>query len=141
LEKLALPDAELSILFVDDKQIQELNYQYLGRNKPTNVLAFPMREGQFSSLHPHLLGDLVISTHTAKRQSNQFGLSRMEMVTLLMIHGILHLIGYDHEKTKKEARAMALKQRELFRYIFQKDPSRKNPSRLYGEKKAKIRKK
>lgn len=120
LTELGLLDAELSVLLVDDDQIQDLNRRYLNRDKPTNVLAFPMREGEFSTLHPHLLGDLVISVETAKRQSNRFGLDKMEMVILLMIHGILHLIGYEHEGTKKEARKMTLKQKELFGSITRK---------------------
>lgn len=114
LGSLELPEAELSLMFVDDKEIQDLNRRFLGRDKPTNVLAFSMREGEFSSLHPHLLGDLVISIETSRRQSKSSGLSEMEMLTLLLIHGILHLIGYDHEGEKKEAREMALKQKELF---------------------------
>jgi len=113
LADLALPDAELSILFVNDVQIQELNRRYLRRDKPTNVLAFPMRKGEYATLHPHILGDLAISVETAKRQSNRFGLNPMQMVTLLMIHGILHLVGYEHEGTRKGAREMALKQKEL----------------------------
>lgn len=118
---LALPDAEISILLVDDAQIQDLNQRYLGRNKPTNVLAFPMREGEFSTLHPNLLGDLVVSVEMAKRQSRKSGFSQMEMISLLVIHGILHLIGYEHEGNKKEARAMALKQKELFRLVRKGD--------------------
>ena len=120
LVDLGLPDAELSILLVDDAQIQELNRRYLQRDKPTNVLAFSMREGEFSLLHPSVLGDLAISVETAQRQSNRFGLDGMEMITLLMIHGILHLLGYEHEGTKKEDREMALKQQELFRRVTQK---------------------
>lgn len=111
---LGLPEAELSLMFVDDREIQELNRRFLGRDKPTNVLAFSMREGEFSSLHPHLLGDLIISIETSRRQSKSSGLSEMEMLTLLVIHGILHLIGYDHEGGKKAAKEMALKQKELF---------------------------
>jgi len=120
LADLALPDAELSILLVNDVQIQELNRRYLHRDKPTNILAFPMRKGEFSSLHPHLLGDLAISVETAQRQSNRFGLDDMGMVILLMIHGILHLVGYEHEGTRKGAREMSLKQKELFQYATQK---------------------
>lgn len=114
LGNLGLPEAELSLMFVDDREIQELNRRFLGRDKPTNVLAFSMREGEFSSLHPHLLGDLIISIETSRRQSKSSGLSEMEMLTLLVIHGILHLIGYDHEGGKKAAKEMALKQKELF---------------------------
>jgi probable rRNA maturation factor len=117
---LGLPDADLSLLLVDDVQIQALNLRYLHVDKPTNVLAFPMREGEFPTLHPHLLGDLVISVETARRQMKQFGLDEMKMVTLLMIHGILHLIGYEHEGTKKGAQEMATKQKELFHIATQK---------------------
>jgi probable rRNA maturation factor len=118
LADLALPDAELSILLVNDVQIRELNRRYLHRDKPTNILAFPMRKGEFSSLHPHLLGDLTISVETAQRQSNRFGLDDMEMVILLMIHGILHLVGYEHEGTRKGARKMATKQKQIFRTVI-----------------------
>jgi len=120
LADLALPDAELSILFVNDVQIQELNRRYLRRDKPTNVIAFPMRKGEYATLHPHILGDLAISVEMAKRQSNRFGLNPMQMVTLLMIHGILHLVGYEHEGTRKGAREMALKQKELLHMIISK---------------------
>lgn len=117
LTELGLPDAEVSLLFVNDAQIQELNRRYLRLDRPTNVLAFSMREGEFSTLHPHLLGDLVISVETARRQMKRFGLDQMRMVTLLMIHGILHLVGYEHEGTRKESRQMVAKQKELFRAI------------------------
>jgi rRNA maturation RNase YbeY len=119
LAELGLLDAEISLLFVNDLQIQLLNQRYLRRDKPTNVLAFPMREGEFSTLHPHLLGDIVISVETAKRQSNRFGLNEMGMIILLMIHGVLHLIGFEHEGAKKGAREMATRQRELFQRVTQ----------------------
>lgn len=115
LADLGHPEAELSILLVDDLQIRELNRQYLHRDRPTNVLAFSMREGEFSTLHPHLLGDLAISVETARRQSNRFDLDDQGMVTLLMIHGILHLLGYEHEGTRRGSREMTTKQEELFR--------------------------
>ena len=117
MTELGLPDAEVSLLLVNDTQIQALNRRYLRLDKPTNVLAFSMREGEFSTLHPHLLGDLVISVETARRQMKRFGLDEMKMVILLMVHGILHLVGYEHEGTRKGAREMALKQNELFRAI------------------------
>ncbi len=120
LAKLGLPEGELSLLFVNDTQIQELNRRYLHRDKPTNVLAFPMRKGEFPVLHPDLLGDIVISVETARRESKRFGLTQTEMIILLMIHGILHLIGYEHEGKKKEAREMAIKQKELFQLATKK---------------------
>jgi rRNA maturation RNase YbeY len=120
LTELEHPDAELSLLLVNDAQIQALNLRYLGRDKPTNVLAFPMREGEFSTLHPHLLGDLVISVETVRRQMKRFGLDELKMVILLMIHGILHLLGYEHEGTKKGAREMSVKQKDLFHSVILK---------------------
>jgi len=114
LTESGLLEAELSLLFVDDLQIQALNRRYLQRDKPTNILAFPMRKGEFSTLQAQLLGDLVISVETARRQSNRFGLDEMGMIILLMVHGVLHLMGYEHEGTKKGAREMAIKQKELF---------------------------
>jgi probable rRNA maturation factor len=115
---LELPEAELSLLLVDDREIRELNHRFLGRSKPTNVIAFSMREGMHGSLHPNLLGDIVISIETAKRQSKQSGLNEMEMLTLLLIHGILHLLGYEHEGTKKGSREMAAKQKGLFQKVI-----------------------
>lgn len=117
---LGLPDAELSILLVDDVQIQDLNRRHLGRGKPTNVLAFSMREGEFPTLHPQLLGDVAISVETAYRQSNRFSLKGSEMIVLLLVHGVLHLLGYEHEGTRTGAREMAIKQKELFRRVIPK---------------------
>ncbi len=94
------------------------------------MIAFPMREGEFSSLQPHLIGDVAISVETAMRQSKQFGLNDREMVLYLMIHGILHLIGYEHEGKKKGAREMASKERDLFRSAVQaliEDPESSKP--------------
>ena len=76
-----------------------------------------MKEGEFSTLHPQLLGDLVISVETARRQSYRYRLNKMEMINLLMVHGILHLLGYEHEGTRKGSREMTIKQNELFRYV------------------------
>ena len=117
LAELGLLETELSLLFVNDLQIRALNQQYLHRDKPTNVLAFPMRKGESPILHPHLLGDIVISVETAKRQSYRFGLDETGMIILLMVHGVLHLVGYEHEGTKRGAREMAARQRELFQRV------------------------
>jgi probable rRNA maturation factor len=73
-----------------------------------------MRKGKGPALHPALLGDLVISAETAQRQSNRFGLNDFGMITLLLVHGLLHLVGYEHEGTRKGAQEMARKQKELF---------------------------
>lgn len=111
------PEAELSILIVDDQQIARLNQTYLNRKGPTNVIAFPMREGKFSEIAPDLLGDVVISIETARQEGLSSGLSKEERFDQLLIHGILHLLGYDHENTKSEARKMEKKTQELLDII------------------------
>lgn len=107
------PDGELSILLVDDSRIAELNKAYLGRSGPTNVIAFPMQEGQFDNINPYLLGDVVISMETAGRESKIGGITTEERFHELLIHGILHLFGFDHEGTSEEAERMETKAREL----------------------------
>ena len=117
LSALDFPDGEISILLVDDPQIATLNQQYLDRQGPTNVIAFAMREGEFSHLTPHLLGDVVISMDTAAMEAQEAGLSKARRFNELLIHGILHLFGYDHEDSKKEDRRMEEKSRELLEMI------------------------
>ena len=94
LRALNRPQATCSVLLVDDAAIRELNRTYRGVDAPTDVLAFPMREGRFGRLGPDLLGDVAISVETACRQARE-GALRAELA-LLLVHGILHLVGYDH---------------------------------------------
>jgi probable rRNA maturation factor len=117
LEALGHPEGELSIMLVDDPQIAELNREFLGRKGPTNVIAFPMREGRFTELNPALLGDVVISVDTAGREAAAAGLGLEERLTQLLVHGLLHLCGYDHERNAAEARRMAAASRRLLQRI------------------------
>ena len=113
LSALECPDAELSVVLVDDPQIAVLNKKYLDRTGPTNVIAFPMQEGPFTDISPSLLGDVVISVETAVREAKGAGIPPEERFLELLIHGILHLLGYDHETDETEALRMAEKTREL----------------------------
>lgn len=99
--------AELSILLCDDIFIRELNRKYRGRDIPTDVLSFPMNEGETPNPYPDLLGDVVISVETAVQQAAQGGLKPLDEVTSLLIHGLLHLLGYDHKKPGQEDRMRA----------------------------------
>jgi probable rRNA maturation factor len=110
---LGFPDGELSILIVDDQQIAKLNLAYLNTQRPTNVIAFPMREGQFNEITPNLLGDIVISIETAQQEADAACISLQNRFNQLLIHGILHLLGYDHEQTQKEAERMEEKSNSL----------------------------
>ena len=103
---------------MDDPQIEVLNQQYLNRQGPTNVIAFAMREGEFSHLTPHLLGDVVISVDTTAKEAKDGGMTMERRFNELLIHGILHLFGYDHENDAEEARRMELKSLELLKLIM-----------------------
>lgn len=112
------PDAELSILLVDDAGIQEINRDYLQRDRPTNVISFSMREGEGEPLHPELLGDVVISTETAARDAAEAGIPFEHELYFLLLHGVLHLLGYDHERgTEEDAEQMESRERELFALV------------------------
>lgn len=117
LNALGSPDSELSVLLLDDTAIAGLNQHYLNREGPTNVIAFPMTEGEFSGLSPELLGDVVISLDTAAREAEAVNLSISSRFKELLIHGILHLFGYDHVAEETQARRMEEKSRELFEKV------------------------
>lgn len=99
---------------MDDQQITELNRQYLGREKPTDVLAFPMNQEKLSPLHPHLLGDVVISLDQAVAQARRLRHSLDEELLVLLLHGLLHLLGYDHTGSARETKRMRAMERRLF---------------------------
>lgn len=120
---LGCTDQHISILFTDDEQIREINRRYLGKDKATNVISFSMREGEYGHINPQILGDVVISVETARRDAIREKLTLEEEIDFLLIHGILHLLGYNHENTsRKEAKIMYDKERDVFRQMN----SRKN---------------
>ncbi len=107
---------EVSILLVTDKEIQELNHKYRSYDSATDVLAFSMKEGDYGNINPNLLGDVVISVETCQRQAVERDDIFENEFAFLLIHGILHLAGYDHIK-KKEASIMEEKTREISKFI------------------------
>jgi probable rRNA maturation factor len=118
LSLLELDSAELSIALTDDREIHELNRSFRQRDKPTDVLAFAMREGEGpprdARSESEMLGDVVVSVDTARRQAARRGRSLANEVRVLLAHGLLHLLGYDH-RTDAEARRMGTKTRQLSR--------------------------
>ena len=118
MKHLNCSDKEVSILLVGDEEIQLLNKQYRGKNKPTNVLSFSLLEGECGNVNPQLLGDIVISVDTVQKDARKQDLSLERAMDLLIGHGLLHLLGYNHENTsKKEARKMHQKERELCEFL------------------------
>jgi probable rRNA maturation factor len=111
LALLQLEKAELSLVLSGDEQIRELNKIYRGKDKPTDVLAFPMREGDFGRLHAalpsRLLGDVIVSVPTARRQAREAGRDALGEITMLVAHGLLHLLGWDHETASKDKKMRA----------------------------------
>jgi probable rRNA maturation factor len=114
LKTLGYGGYELTVVLVDDREITRLNRQYFRRNRPTNVISFPMLEETPLSFRARVLGDVVISSETAEREAAEVGKKTEDEILFLLIHGILHLVGYDHEKAGADRVEMETKEQELF---------------------------
>jgi probable rRNA maturation factor len=102
---------------MDNKGIADLNQTYRQVDGPTNVLSFPMHEGEFSDITPDLLGDVVISAEYARDEAMKANITLDERMSQLLVHGILHLVGFDHEIDDRQALEMEEKSLELLRII------------------------
>ena len=112
-----LPKAysEVSILFTADREIHTLNKEFRGKDKPTDVLSFPQLSPRAKAVPSPSLGDLVISLETAKRQARAFGVTFPQELLRLIVHGLLHLAGYDHEGvTRAEAQRMRRAEERIY---------------------------
>ena len=112
------PRGELSILLLDDSGMAQLNEQYRHKKGPTNVLAFALQEGGGEHLPAELLGDVIISLDTAAREAATDQVTLHQRLTILLIHGLLHLLGLDHERSSQEAQAMAAREKELLEQLL-----------------------
>jgi len=113
LAYLGLSKKDLSILFVDNKKITRMNHKYFQKNKPTNVISFSYTNG----LPCEVIGDIVISLEKTKEEAESLEVSVSERVLALIIHGLLHILGFDHEKGKKERRKMHYREKKLFNFV------------------------
>jgi probable rRNA maturation factor len=100
---LGYTDSELSVVLVDDEEMTRLNGEFRQVDSTTDVLSFSMQEGEFGDVCPELLGDVVISAPTAQVMSELNHSPLDSVLDLLLVHGVLHLIGYDHEQGEEEA--------------------------------------
>jgi rRNA maturation RNase YbeY len=112
--------SDLSVELVGDSRMRRLNRDYRKQDRPTDVLAFPMRKALTphpSPLTPEILGDVVISVPTALRQAGEDRRSLDDELATLLVHGVLHLCGYDHERNEKEAALMRRRERAVLKAI------------------------
>lgn len=120
LDQLGAGDHNVSILLTDDREMTRLNAHYRNKNQPTNVLSFPFGDG--GDENPPLpfkeLGDIIISLDTALRESIEYKQSLHERMSWLVIHGLLHLLGYDHERSISEEKKMFDKESELLSKLY-----------------------
>lgn len=95
-----------------------VNREYLGKDRSTNVISFSLQEGDFGGVNPHALGDVIISADTAAREAEEGSMPFFERLSFLLLHGVLHLCGYDHERSgAAEALKMEQKEQQLFKIL------------------------
>ena len=118
--------AEVSVSFVDNEEIHRLNLEYRGKDKPTDVLSFPMWDGDeegIGDVDPNgeavLLGDIILSVEKASEQAAEYGHSIERELAFLSVHSTLHLIGYDHETSEEDDLYMNKTQEEILTKIGQ----------------------
>jgi rRNA maturation RNase YbeY len=116
LAALGMPRAELSLALVSDAAIAELNAAHRGKRGPTDVLSYSLVEGAYAAQRAALLGDVVIAVGVAARQAREIGHSLNDELLRLLIHGVLHLLGYDHE-VARQAKRMQAKERALWKAV------------------------
>lgn len=108
--------AEVSLMLTDDESIHEMNREYRGIDRPTDVLSFALEEGEeeeiFGGPEENLLGDIIISVETAVRQAEEYGHSVEREMSFLALHGMLHLLGYDHME-EEERQAMRAQEKAI----------------------------
>jgi len=104
---LQLHKMEISFVLTTDERVHQLNKFYRKKDRPTDVLSFAMHEGEFGALAGGLLGDVIVSVPTARRQAEARGAHVLDEVTMLFAHGLLHLLGWDHNSAAKDRRMRA----------------------------------
>jgi probable rRNA maturation factor len=115
LELVEQSQAELSVALVNNREIRKLNAKYRQKDYPTDVLSFPAANEL--PMGVRLLGDVVISVEKAEEQAKQRGRTLNEETVTLLIHGVLHLLGYDHERSAKDARIMGRLEKKIYRTL------------------------
>ncbi len=113
LSFLGFQNKDLSILFVDNKKITALNKKFFGRERPTNVISFSYMDG----LPGEVLGDIIISVERAEEEARTAGTYFYERLFTLIVHGLTHIMGYDHVEDAGESRKMARREKGLMNFV------------------------
>jgi rRNA maturation RNase YbeY len=137
LKLLGRKDSELSVLLTGDRRIKELNRVFRHKNRPTDVLSFAqiealdgeVREKPLQPPEVSVIGDVVISIETAARQADEIGQSVEWRLRALLVHGLLHLLGYDHERSAADAKLMFGYQAELEAMLAAANPEARRAGR------------
>lgn len=112
---MGLEDRDLSVLFTDNARIARLNKECFGRDRPTNVISFSYADG-----FPHeTLGDVIVSVEKARAEAEHAGIPFYQRLVILVIHGLVHVLGFDHEQGPREARRMKYRENKLLRHAVQ----------------------
>ncbi|TMW73855.1 rRNA maturation RNase YbeY [Alteribacter natronophilus] len=121
------PDSEVSVTFTGNEEIRELNRDYRGLDKATDVLSFALNDGEEENVHfeeaeeiPDLLGDIIISVDRAREQAEEYGHTFERELGFLAVHGFLHLIGYDHQNEAEEKEMFSLQEEILKQHDLKK---------------------
>ena len=114
---LGCHDRELSVVFVHDDGMRSLNRAYRSKDRSTNVLAFPQCQTYPGEPQTQMLGDIVVSLPTAAREAEELSQSLEERVVFLLAHGLLHLLGYDHEGSESQRLCMERREQEILTYL------------------------
>lgn len=115
-------DTEVSVTFCDNEYIKALNKQHRNKDSATDVLSFPMydfanEDEELPEYEPVTLGDIVISIERAKEQAKEIGNTFLEEISFLVVHSMLHLLGYDHERSPEDEEAQCNAQKEIVKTI------------------------
>ena len=114
---LGCDDKELSVVFVHDQSMRTLNRTYRSKDRSTNVLAFAQTQTYAGEPQTQMLGDVVISLPAAAREAHELSQSLEERVVFLLAHGLLHLLGYDHEDSESQRLCMELREQQILSYL------------------------
>ena len=108
---------EVSVTFTDNEKIKELNAQYRSIDRATDVLSFPLFDDDFEDEETLALGDVVLSLEKAEEQAKEYGHSFEREVAFLVVHSVLHLVGYDHETSAEDEKEMFFRQEEIMKLL------------------------